>query len=95
MVYIKSDVDSLLYVSRAAMRLPKGAEPAGRCKIVLAGALQSPPLTASIPPRAEDPLDEDEDVRIAEESAGARPLVSGEDLPLDVVGVPPGAFLWS
>ena len=95
MAYMKSDVDSLLSVSRAAMRLPEGAEPAGRSKIVPAGALQSPPVTASDPPRAEDPLDEDEDVRIAEETAGARPLVAGEDLPPDVVGVPSGAFRWS
>ncbi len=95
MVYMKSDVDSLLYVSRAAMRLSEGAEPAGRSKIVSTGARQYPPVTASVPPGAEDPLDKDENVRTAEESAGARPLVAGEDLPPDVVGVPPRAFRWS
>ncbi len=95
MVYMKSDVDSLLSVSRAAMRLSEGAEPASRRKIVSAGARQYPPVTASVLSGAEDLLDEDEDVRTAEESTGARPLVAGEDLPPDVVGVPPGAFRWS
>ncbi len=47
------------------------------------------------PVGAENPLEKNEDVRSAKESAGARPLVVGEDLPPDVVGVPPGAFLWS
>ncbi len=65
MVYTKSNVESLLSVSMAAMRLPKGSEPAGRSNIVPAGALQSPPVTASVPLWAEDPLDEDEDVRTA------------------------------
>ena len=92
---MKSNVDSLLSVSRAAMRLPNGSEPAGRIKVVPAGSRQRPPVTGPVPPEAEDPLDEDEDVRTIEESAGARPLVAGEDLPPDVVGVPPGAFLWS
>jgi hypothetical protein len=46
MVYMKSDVDSLLSVSRAAMRLSKGSEPTGRSKIVPAGDLQPPPVTA-------------------------------------------------
>ena len=63
------------------MRLPNGSEPAGRSKVVPAGAHQCPPVTASVPLGAEDPLDEDEDVRTAEESVGARPLVAGEDLP--------------
>ena len=78
-----------------AMRLSKGPEPAGRSKVVPAGARLCPPGTASVPPVAEEPLDEDEDVRTVEESAGVRPLVAGEDLPPDVVGVPPRAFLWS
>ena len=95
MVYMISNVDSLLSVSRAATRLPNGSEPAGRIKIVPAGARQRPPVTAPVPPGAEDPLDEVEDVRTAEESAGARPLVAGEDLPPDVVGVPSRAFQWS
>ncbi len=59
MMYMNSDVDSLLSVARAAMRLPEGAEPTGRSKIVPAGALQSPPVTALFPPGAEDPLDAD------------------------------------
>ncbi len=78
---MKSNVDSLLFVSRAEMRLPNGSEPAGRSKFVPAGAHQCPPVTALAPPGAEDPLDEDEDVRTALEYAGARPLVAGEDLP--------------
>ena len=78
-VYMKSNVDSLLSVSRAAMRLPNASEPAGRSKVVPAGAHQCPPVTASVPVGAEDPLDKDEEVRAAEESAGARPLVI--DLP--------------
>ena len=95
MVYMNSNVDSLLSVSRAAMRPPNASKPAGRIKVVPAGARQRPPVTISVPPGAEDPLDEDEDVRTIEESAGARPLMAGEDLPPEVVGVPPGAFLWS
>jgi hypothetical protein len=94
-VYMKSNVDSLLSVSRATMRLPNGSKPAGRIKVVPAGVHRRPPVTASVPLEVEDPLDEDEDVWFAEESAGARPLVANEDLPPDVVGVPPGAFLWS
>ena len=94
MVY-KSYVDSLVYVSRAAMRLPNCSEPAGRSKFIPAEAHQCPPVTASVPPGTEDHLDEDEEVRLAEESAGYRPLVAGKDLPPDMVGVPQGAFLWS
>ena len=95
MVYIKSDVDSLLCVPRAAMSLPMGSKPAGRGKRAPAGARRSPPVTALVPPVADDPLDEDEDVRTEDESAGAPPRMAGEDLPTDVVGVPLGAFQWS
>ncbi len=35
---MKFNVDSLLFVSKAAMRLPNGSEPAGLIKIVPAGA---------------------------------------------------------
>jgi hypothetical protein len=94
-VYMKSDVDSLLSVSRAAMSLPMGSKPAGRGKRPPAGARRSPSVTALVPPVADVPLDEDEDVRTEDESAGASPLLAGEDLPPDVVGVPLGAFQWS
>jgi hypothetical protein len=86
---MKSNVNYFMSVSRAAMRLPTGSEPAGRIKVASAGAHQGPPVTASVPLGAEDPLSEEEDVRTDEESAGARPLVAGEDLPPDVVGGPP------
>jgi len=35
------------------------------------------------------------DVRIEDESAGAPPELAEDDLPPDMIGVPPGAFAWS
>jgi hypothetical protein len=35
------------------------------------------------------------DVRIEGESAGVPPAMAEDDLPPDVIGVPPGAFAWS
>ena len=35
------------------------------------------------------------DVRIEDESAGVPPAMAEVDLPPDVIGVPPGAFVWS
>ena len=79
-VYMKSDSESLLAVSRAAMRLPEALRVAGRAGDVPAGA----------PPGAG--TQDEEDVRTAAEPAGA-PLVDAEDdLPPEVVGVPQGAF---
>jgi hypothetical protein len=82
-VYMKSDTESLLAVSRAAMRLPEALRVAGRAGDVPAGA----------PPGAG--TQDEEDVRTAAEPAGA-PLVDAEDdLPPEVVGVPQGAFQWT
>ena len=34
-------------------------------------------------------------VQIEDESAGVPPVMAEDDLPPDVIGVPPGAFAWS
>ncbi len=82
-MYMKSDKELLLAVSRAAMRLPEAPRVAGRVEDVPAKA----------PPGAG--IQDEEDVRTAAEPAGA-PLVDAEDdLPPEVVGVPQGAFQWT
>ncbi len=82
-MYIKSEHESLLSVSRAAMRLPEVPRMAGRADDEPAGA----------PPGAG--TQDEEDVRTAAEPAGA-PLVDTEDNPPpEVVGVPQGAFQWT
>ncbi len=82
-VFMKSDKESLLSVSRAAMRLSEAHRIAGRAVNEPAGA----------PPGAG--TQDEEDVRTAVEPAGA-PLADAEDdLPPEVVGVPQGAFQWS
>ncbi len=82
-VYMRSDKDSLLSVSREAMRLPVVFGIAGRADDVPAG---DPPGTGA---------QEEEDVRTCDESAGAPQVGAEADLPLEVVGVPQGAFQWS
>ncbi len=80
---MKSDKESLLAVSRAAMRLPEVLKMAGRAEDEPAG----------VPPGAG--IQDEEDVRTAAEPAGA-PLVDVEhDLPPEVVGVPQGSFQWT
>jgi hypothetical protein len=82
-MFMKSDKESLLSVSRAAMRLPEANRIAGRADDEPAGA---PPEAAA---------QDEEDVRKAAEPVGA-PLVDAEDdLPPEVVGVPQGAFQWA
>ncbi len=77
---MKSDKESLLSGSRAAMRLSEAHGIAGRADDEPAGA---PPGAAT---------QNEEDVRTAAEPVGA-PLVDAEDsLLLEVVGVPQGAF---
>ena len=80
---MKSDKESLLSVSRAAMRLREVPGIAGRADDVPAGD----------PPRAG--TQEEEYVRTNDESAGAPQVGAEADLPLEVVGVPQGAFQWS
>ncbi len=80
---MKSDKESLLSVSRAAMRLPEAPRIAGRDEDEPAGA----------PPGAG--TQDEEDVRTAEEPAGAPLVVAEEDLLLEVVGVPQGALQWT
>ncbi len=82
-MYMKSDKDSLLAVSRAAMRLSEAPRRAGRADLEPAGA---PPGVG---------IQDEEDARTTAEPAGA-PLVNAEDdlLP-EVVGVPQGAFQWT
>ena len=79
---MKSDTESLLAVSRAAMRLPEAPMVAGRAGDVPAGA----------PPGAG--TQDEEDVRTYDESAGAPQVGAEEDLPPEVVEVPQGAFQW-
>ncbi len=82
-MYTKSDKESLLVVSRAAMRLAEAPSVAGRAEDVPAGA----------PPGAG--IQDEKDVRTAAEPARA-PLVDAEDdLPPEVVGVPQGALQWT
>ncbi len=82
-VYMKSDKESLLVASRAAMRLPEVPGTAGRADDEPAG---SPPEAGA----------QDEGyVRNYDESAGAQQVGAEEDLPPEVVGVPQGAFQWS
>jgi hypothetical protein len=82
-MYMKSDTESLLAVSRAAMRLPEAHRVAGRADDVPAGA----------PPGAG--IEDEEDVRTAAEPAGAPLVDAEEDLPPEVVGVRQGAFRWT
>ena len=77
---MKSDKDSLLSVSQAAMRLPEVPGIAGRADDVPAGA----------PPGAG--TRDKEDVWTYDESAGAPQVDAEEDLPPEVVGLPHGAF---
>ncbi len=82
-MYIRSDKESLLAVSWAAMRPPEAPRVAGRAGDVPAGA----------PPGAG--TQDEEDVQMAAEPAGA-PLDDAEDdLPPEVVGVPQAAFQWT
>ncbi len=81
---MKSDKESLLSVSRAAMRLPEAHRIAGLADDDPAGG--APPGAAT---------QDEEDVRTAAEPVGA-PLIDAEDdLPPEVVGVPQGAFQWT
>jgi hypothetical protein len=81
-VYMKSDKEHLLSVSRAAMRLLKAPGISGLADV-----------SADVPPDAG--IEDEEDVRTAAEPVGD-PLVDAEDdLPPEVVGVPKGAFQWS
>ena len=82
-MYMKSDKESLLAVSRAAMRLPEAHRVAGRAEGEPAGA----------PPGAG--TENEEDVRTAAEPARAPLVVAEDDLPPEVVGVPQGAFQWT
>jgi hypothetical protein len=83
MVYMKSDKQSLLSVSRAVMRTPVVPGIAGRAEWE----------PAEVPPDAG--IEDEEDVRTAAEPIGA-PLVDAEDdLPPEVVGGPQGAFKWT
>ncbi len=82
-MYMKSDKESLLAVSRAAMILTEVPRMAVRAEDEPAGA----------PPGAG--IQDEEDVRTAAEPTGA-PLVDAEDdLPPEVVGVPQGSFQWT
>ncbi len=82
-MYMKSDKETLLAVSRAAMRLLEVPRIAGRA--------DDEPAVAPQGARTQD----EEDVQTAAEPVGA-PLVDVEDdlLP-EVVGVPQGAFQWT
>ena len=81
-VTMKSDQESLLSVSRAAMRLPEAP--------MIVGLADDEP--AGAPPGAG--TQDEEDVRTAAEPAGA-PLVDAEDdLPPEVVGVSQESFPW-
>jgi hypothetical protein len=82
-VYMKTDKELLLSVSRAAMRLPEVLMTPGRGVDVPAGA----------PPDAG--IEDEEDLRMAAEPAGAPLVDAADDLPPVVVGVPQGAFQWS
>ena len=82
-LYMRSDKESLLLVSREAIRLPVVLRIAGRTDDESAGA----PTEAG----AQD----DEDVRTYNESARAPQVVAEADLPPELVGVPQGAFQWS
>ena len=82
-VYMKSDKESLISASRAAIRLPEVPWIAGRADDVPAGA----PLGAG--------TQDEEDVRTYHESAGAPQVGAEEALPPEVVRVPHGAFQWS
>ena len=82
-VYMRSDKESLLSVSREAMRLPVVLGIAGRTDDASAGA----------PPEAG--AQDEEDVRTYNESAGAPQVGAEEDLPPELVGLPQGAFEWS
>ncbi len=75
-MYVKSDKESLLALSRSAMRLPEVHMMAGRADREPAGA----------PPGAG--IQDEEDVRTAAEPAGAPLVDAKDDLPPDVVGVP-------
>ena len=82
MVYMKSDKQSLLSVSRAVMRTPGVPGIAKRAEREF----------AEVPPDAG--IEDEEDVRTSAEPVGA-PLVDAEDdLPPEVVGVRQGAFQW-
>ena len=80
---MRSDADSLLSVSKAAMRLSEVTKVAGRTENKPAG----------VPPGSGSHVEED--VRTAGEYAGEPQLGTEEDLPPEVVGVPQGAFQWS
>ena len=82
-VYMRSDKDSLLSVSREVMRLPVVLGIAGRADDEPAGA----------PPEAGD--QDEEDVRSYNDSAGTPQVGAEADLPPEAVGVPQGAFRWS
>jgi hypothetical protein len=79
-VYMKSDKESLLSVSRAAMRLHEVPGIAGRADDVPAGD----PKGAG--------TQEEEDMRTYDESAGSPQVAAEADLPPEVVRVPQGAF---
>ncbi len=80
---MKSYKDSLLLVSRAAIRLPEVPGTAGRA--------DDEPAVA--PPEAG--TQEEENVRTYDESAGSPKVSAKEDLPPEVIGVPQRAFQWS
>ena len=79
---MKSGKESLLALSRAAMRLPEVPGIAGRAD----------DMPAEDPPGAG--TQEEEDVRTYDESAGAPQVGAEANLPPEVVGVPQGAFQW-
>jgi hypothetical protein len=82
-MYMKSDKESLLAVSRAAMRLPEAPRRAGRADLEPARA---PPGVG---------IQDEEDVRTAAEAAGVPLVDAKDDLPPEVVGVPQRAFQWT
>ena len=83
MVYMKSDKQSLLSVSRAVMRTPMVPGSAGRAE-------REP---AEVPPDAG--IKDKEEVWTAAEPVGAPVVDAEDDLPPEVVGVPQGAFQWT
>ena len=80
---MRSDKDSLLSVSREAMRLP----------VVLGIAGRTDDEPAGPPPEAG--AQNEEDVPTYNESAGAPQIGAEEDMSPELVGVPQGAFNWS
>ncbi len=77
---MKSDMESLLSMSKVAMRMSEVPKVASRAKNELAG----------VPPGSGSQVEED--VRTAGESAGDPQLGEEENLPPEVVGVPQRAF---